>query len=134
MAILDDLRRERGLAMLFITHDLELAGAVCDRTCVMYAGSIVEQQSSAGLNTDPLHSYTAALLAARPRLDATAERLAAIVGRPARHSRRPRDARSPTAAPTVSGSARRSSRCCGRWGRPSCAAAAPKRCTPSCAR
>jgi oligopeptide/dipeptide ABC transporter ATP-binding protein len=82
MAILDDLRRERGLAMLFITHDLELAGAVCDRTCVMYAGSIVEQQSSAGLNTDPLHPYTAALLAARPRLDATAERLAAIAGRP----------------------------------------------------
>ncbi|HEX5250607.1 MAG TPA: ABC transporter ATP-binding protein [Gaiellales bacterium] len=82
MAILDDLRRERGLAMLFITHDLELAGAVCDRTCVMYAGSIVEQQSSAGLNTDPLHPYTAALLAARPRLDATADRLAAIAGRP----------------------------------------------------
>ncbi|HXD68469.1 MAG TPA: ABC transporter ATP-binding protein [Gaiellales bacterium] len=82
MAILDDLRRERGLAMLFITHDLELAGAVCDRTCVMYAGSIVEQQASAGLNADPLHPYTAALLAARPRLDATADRLAAIAGRP----------------------------------------------------
>ena len=38
MAILDDLRREFGLAMLFITHDLELAAAVCDRTAVMYAG------------------------------------------------------------------------------------------------
>jgi oligopeptide/dipeptide ABC transporter ATP-binding protein len=82
MAILDELRRERGLAMLFITHDLELAAAVCDRTCVMYAGSIVEQQSSAGLNADPLHPYTGALLAARPRLDAASERLAAIAGRP----------------------------------------------------
>ncbi len=45
MAILDDLRREHGLALLFITHDLDLADAVCDRTCVMYAGQIVEQQS-----------------------------------------------------------------------------------------
>ena len=42
MAILDDLRREFGLAMLFITHDLELAAAICDRTAVMYAGQIVE--------------------------------------------------------------------------------------------
>ena len=42
MAILDELRRDRGLSMLFITHDLELAGAVCDRTCVMYAGQVVE--------------------------------------------------------------------------------------------
>ena len=44
MAILDELRRERNMAMLFITHDLELAGAVCDRTAVMYAGQIVEQR------------------------------------------------------------------------------------------
>ena len=44
MAILDELRRERGLALLFITHDLELAAAVCDRTAVMYAGQIVETQ------------------------------------------------------------------------------------------
>jgi oligopeptide/dipeptide ABC transporter ATP-binding protein len=82
MAILDELRRDRGLAMLFITHDLELAGAVCDRTCVMYAGSIVEQQSSHSLNADPLHPSTAALLAARPRLDVSGGRLAAIAGRP----------------------------------------------------
>jgi len=42
----DDLRRDRGLSMLFITHDLELAGAVCDRTCVMYAGQIVETRTA----------------------------------------------------------------------------------------
>ena len=42
MAILDGLRRDLGLAMLFITHDLELAAAICDRTVVMYAGQIVE--------------------------------------------------------------------------------------------
>ena len=82
MAILDDLRRERGLALLFITHDLELAGAVCDRTLVMYAGEIVEERSSALLHGDPLHPYTGALVAARPDVTATAHRLAAIPGRP----------------------------------------------------
>jgi oligopeptide/dipeptide ABC transporter ATP-binding protein len=82
MAILDELRRERGMALLFITHDLELAGAVCDRTAVMYAGQIVEVRSSALLDRDPLHPYTAALAAARPDIAATAPRLAAIPGRP----------------------------------------------------
>src|SRR4029079_2057944 len=62
MAILDELRRERGVALLFITHDLDLAGAVCDRTVVMYAGEIVEQQASATLHARPHHPYTAALV------------------------------------------------------------------------
>ncbi len=82
MAILNDLRTEFGLALLFITHDLELAAAVCDRTIVMYAGQVVETRESALLHTDPLHPYTAALAAARPSIEATAERLAAIPGRP----------------------------------------------------
>ncbi len=82
MAILDQLRREHGLAMLFITHDLELAGAVCDRTAVMYAGSIVEERGSAKLYDDPLHPYTAALVEARPEITATHDRLRAIPGRP----------------------------------------------------
>jgi len=82
MAILDDLRREFGLAMLFITHDLELAAAICDRTAVMYAGQIVEVRQSGLLHDDPLHPYTAALAAARPDIAQTASRLAAIPGRP----------------------------------------------------
>jgi oligopeptide/dipeptide ABC transporter ATP-binding protein len=82
MAILDELRRERGLALLFITHDLELAAAVCDRTAVMYAGQIVETRASSLLDRDPLHPYTAALAAARPDIATTAHRLAAIPGRP----------------------------------------------------
>jgi oligopeptide/dipeptide ABC transporter ATP-binding protein len=82
MAILDDLRREFGLAMLFITHDLELAAAICDRTAVMYAGQIVEVRESELLHGDPLHPYTAALAAARPDIAQTAHRLAAIPGRP----------------------------------------------------
>jgi oligopeptide/dipeptide ABC transporter ATP-binding protein len=82
MAILDELRRDRGLALLFITHDLELAAAVCDRTAVMYAGQIVETNAAGVLDRDPLHPYTAALAAARPDIAATAHRLAAIPGRP----------------------------------------------------
>ena len=82
MAILDELRRDRGLAMLFITHDLDLAGAVCDRTAVMYAGQVVEERSSVLLHDDPLHPYTAGLVGARPRIDATTARLPAIPGRP----------------------------------------------------
>ncbi len=82
MAILDTLRRERGVSMLFITHDLELAAAVCDRTAVMYAGSLVEEQRSLNLDSDPLHPYTAALVQARPDITFTHDRLLAIPGRP----------------------------------------------------
>jgi oligopeptide/dipeptide ABC transporter ATP-binding protein len=82
MAILNDLRTDFGLALLFITHDLDLAAAVCDRTIVMYAGQVAETRESALLHTDPLHPYTAALAGARPSIDATSERLTAIPGRP----------------------------------------------------
>jgi oligopeptide/dipeptide ABC transporter ATP-binding protein len=82
MAILDELRHKRGLSLLFITHDLELAAAVCDRTAVMYAGQIVETNAAGLLDREPLHPYTAALAAARPDIAASAHRLAAIPGRP----------------------------------------------------
>ncbi len=81
MAIIDELRRERGLALLFITHDLDLAAAVCDRIAVMYAGAIVEERAAAVLHDDPLHPYSAALAAARPAVDRTLPRLAAVRGR-----------------------------------------------------
>jgi oligopeptide/dipeptide ABC transporter ATP-binding protein len=82
MALIDDLRRDLGLAMLFITHDLDLAGAVCDRTVVLYAGQIMEEQSSAALHRVPRHPYTAGLIAARPDVARTAHRLDAIPGQP----------------------------------------------------
>lgn len=82
MAILLRLREERGLTVLLVTHDLELAAAVCDRISVMYAGTIVEQQPAAALFGDPRHPYTAGLLASSPRRVAAGERLAAIPGRP----------------------------------------------------
>jgi peptide/nickel transport system ATP-binding protein len=69
MAILAELRQRLGLAMLFITHDLELAAATCDRTAVMRAGSILEVQRSGELHGRPRHPYTAGLVAARPSID-----------------------------------------------------------------
>jgi ABC-type dipeptide/oligopeptide/nickel transport system ATPase component len=66
VAILDELRRERGLAMLFITHDLDLAAAVCDRVSVMLQGRVVENLPAQGIYSQASHPYTVALLAARP--------------------------------------------------------------------
>ncbi|MEU9407656.1 oligopeptide/dipeptide ABC transporter ATP-binding protein [Streptomyces sp. NPDC048281] len=83
MAILDEQRHERHLALLFVTHDLELAGAVCDRIAVMYAGTIVEQRPAAALHSGRRHPYTAGLLAARPGVGEPGTRLPVIPGRPA---------------------------------------------------
>lgn len=68
MAILDELRRERHLSMVFITHDLDLAAAVCDRLVVMRSGRVVETLSAQHLDAaaDP---YTIALAQARVRLE-----------------------------------------------------------------
>ena len=82
MSILDEARRERGMGLLLITHDLELAAAVCDRTLVMYGGRIMEEQASWRLHDAPLHPYTAALLASRPSLTLQPEYLEVIPGRP----------------------------------------------------
>lgn len=82
LAILQDLRRTTGLAVLFITHDLELAAVTCDRICVMYAGRIVEEQDASAVFSAPLHPYTAALIGARPTLAGSRTALRAIPGRP----------------------------------------------------
>ncbi|NEB01043.1 ABC transporter ATP-binding protein [Streptomyces sp. SID13726] len=83
MALLDEQRRDRDLAMLFVTHDLELATAVCDRIAVMYAGTVVEQRPAGDLHSGRRHPYTAGLLAARPGLGEPGARLPVIPGRPA---------------------------------------------------
>ncbi len=82
MAILGELRHERGLGLLFITHDLELATATCDRIAVMYAGRIVEQAPAELLDQRPQHPYTDGLLTSRPSIDRRMETLHAIPGRP----------------------------------------------------
>ena len=82
VGILDRLRRERGLGMVFITHDLDLALAVCGRVAVMYAGRIVEIREAEALHQRAAHPYTLGLLGSRPSIDERAERLRAVPGRP----------------------------------------------------
>jgi oligopeptide transport system ATP-binding protein len=82
MCILDEARRERGMGLVLVTHDLELAAAVCDRTIVMYGGRVMEDQASGLLHDAPLHPYTAALLASRPSLTERPGYLDVIPGRP----------------------------------------------------
>lgn len=82
MAIIQELCKERKMALLFITHDLELASAVCDRTAVMYAGQIVEVRGSEALVEDARHPYSRGLLAARPSVSSRVQYLDAIPGRP----------------------------------------------------
>ena len=80
VAILDERRREHRMALIFITHDLDLATAITDRIVVMYAGTVVETGASATLHEASVHPYTRLLLASRPKLDLT-ERLQTIPGR-----------------------------------------------------
>src|SRR5712671_3695873 len=67
--LLDRLRRELKLGLLFITHDLGVVAQVAERVAVMYAGRIVEEGSAAQVLATPKHPYTQGLLAASPRLE-----------------------------------------------------------------
>ena len=66
--VLDDLITQRGLGLIFISHDLNLVRAFCDRVLVMYAGRVVEAIAAADLDRAQ-HPYTRALLAAVPDMD-----------------------------------------------------------------
>ena len=66
LAVLLELRRRRGLGLLFITHDLSLAWSFCDRIVVMYLGRVVEQGDAAAVIERPTHPYTQALVDAIP--------------------------------------------------------------------
>ncbi|KOV58832.1 ABC transporter ATP-binding protein [Streptomyces sp. MMG1121] len=82
MALLGRLQRERGLGLLLITHDIELAAASCDRVYVMYAGRIVESAPAAELFGTPRHPYTIGLLGSTPPLEGPLERLRPVPGAP----------------------------------------------------
>jgi len=68
LALLGDLQRRHGLAMLFISHDLAVVGQVASRVAVMRAGKVVETGACVRLLTSPQHPYTRRLLAAVPSL------------------------------------------------------------------
>ena len=66
LSVLVELQRSRGLALIFITHDLSLAWSLCDRIAVMYLGRVVEQGSAVEVIERPRHPYTQALVTAIP--------------------------------------------------------------------
>ncbi len=74
--LLDRLRRDRGLALLLISHDLAVIGGRCDRVLVMYAGRAVESAPAAEVFDAARHPYTAALIAASPGLAGVAPKSA----------------------------------------------------------
>jgi peptide/nickel transport system ATP-binding protein len=76
--ILRRLRNQRGMAMLFITHDLGVIAEIADHVAVMFRGKIVEYGSVLDIYTRPQHPYTKGLLACRPRLDHEFKRLPTV--------------------------------------------------------
>jgi oligopeptide transport system ATP-binding protein len=88
--ILELIRRfqqERGMAVIFITHDLGVVAGLCDRVQVMYAGRIVESAATAPVYVSPRHPYTRALQRSIPALQAKGAELFTIPGQPPDPSR-----------------------------------------------
>ncbi|WP_248308132.1 ABC transporter ATP-binding protein [Bosea sp. AS-1] len=78
--LIRDIRRETGMGLILISHDIGVVGDLCDRIAVMYAGRIVETAATRDLLTRPRHPYTQGLLAALPTLDGPRRRLTPIPG------------------------------------------------------
>ena len=81
LELINKLKREHNLSIIFITHDLGVVANMADRIAVMYAGKIVEMGTAEDVFYDPRHPYTWALLSSMPDLD-TKEKLEAIPGTP----------------------------------------------------
>ena len=112
LELLARLKRELGMAIVLITHDLGVVAGLCERVMVMYAGRAVEIGAGGELFHDPQHPYTKGLLLSMPRLDE--QRGAELADHP-RPAAQPagacrRAASSPTAAPTSSTAAASSGR------------------------
>ncbi len=82
LQLLREIQRERGLAMIFITHNLGIVAKMCDAVAVMYAGRLVESGPVRRIFDAPAHPYTQALIESIPRFGDTASRLTAIEGQP----------------------------------------------------
>jgi oligopeptide/dipeptide ABC transporter ATP-binding protein len=82
LALLRDLQREHGLALIFITHNLGIVAKMCDQLAVMYAGRVVESGPVSQIFNNPTHPYTEALLSSIPRMSDNRQRLTAIEGQP----------------------------------------------------
>ena len=82
LAVLDDMIRERGMGLIFISHDLNLIASFCDRILVMYDGRVVEQCTATELD-QAQHPYTRGLVNCLPRLDGGHEDLPVLKRDPA---------------------------------------------------
>ena len=82
LELINNLKRERNLSVIFITHDLGVVANMADRIAVMYAGKIVEYGTAEDVFYHPAHPYTWALLASIPDLDSKGAKLEAIPGTP----------------------------------------------------
>ncbi|MCF3595798.1 ABC transporter ATP-binding protein [Rhodobacteraceae bacterium LMO-12] len=71
LTLLEDIQRDEGLSMIFITHDLRVAARIADQVMVMQSGRVVESGSMQEVLTTPKHPYTAALIEAVPHLSMT---------------------------------------------------------------
>lgn len=81
LELLFSLKKKRGMSLLFVTHDLSVAGRLCDDILVMYAGQSMERAAARSILKTPQHPYTQALLGARPHLGASfSDRLKTIPG------------------------------------------------------
>jgi peptide/nickel transport system ATP-binding protein len=78
LAIVDDLVSQRGMGLMFISHDLNLVASFCDRVVIMYGGQIVETCKAADLH-NAQHPYTRGLLASLPRVDRPVDQLSTLV-------------------------------------------------------
>jgi peptide/nickel transport system ATP-binding protein len=82
MQQIEDLKKNLGFSILFITHDLSLLVEFSDRIAIMYAGQIVELAPAAELFANPLHPYTMGLMSSFPTLTGDKKRLTGIPGSP----------------------------------------------------
>jgi peptide/nickel transport system ATP-binding protein len=82
LQLLEQLRRDLGLSLILITHDLSVIAETCDRVMVMYAGRVAEEGPSSRVFTAPRHPYTRKLLAAFPSIHADRRTLDVIPGQP----------------------------------------------------
>ncbi|MGQ9427377.1 ABC transporter ATP-binding protein [Gilvimarinus sp. F26214L] len=82
LQLLQDIQRSMGLSILLITHDFGVVAKMCDRVCVMYGGTIVEDAPVGEIFDRPAHPYTHLLMGSRPSINHKPHRLVSIPGAP----------------------------------------------------
>ena len=82
LSLLRDLQRDKGTAIVMITHDLGVVAGLCDEVIVLYGGRVMEQGTADSIFYQPTHPYTIGLLGAVPRIELTDTPLVAIPGAP----------------------------------------------------